>query len=138
MASRTFLLSTDSPTKPSAEKDRIEILCAVSYRIAVFWYLLFEPLSLTNAVADTEDGGKVEYPYLTRLGSEAVVHAKYRWPGLRKAIGRRYDDLFATWLRFVEERSQGFLQCETLELWWMYDDRPSFRRYIELPLRALS
>lgn len=138
MANRTFLLSTDSSSKPSAERDRIEILCAVSYRIAVFWYLLFDRSSLINAVADTKDGGKVEYPYLTQPGPEAIAHAKNRWPVLRNAIGPRYDDVFATWLRFVEQRSQGFLQCETLELWWMYDDTPSFRRHIELSLGALS
>lgn len=130
MANRTFLISTDMAAKPLDGQDRIEILCAASYMIPVFWYMLFDHSSIIAASADTEDGEKVEYPYLSRRAADAIAVAKTRWPALRQSLGLQYDKLFETWMGFVEKKSDGFLQCETVELWMMFDDTTSFRDHV--------
>ncbi len=137
MANRTFLLSTDSPAKPE-NGVRIEILCAASYMIPVFWYMLFDRSSVITVVADAEDGGKLEYPYFTRLGFEAVAAATSHWSNVRRAIGSKHDGLFEMWINYLTHKSQGYLQCETAELWMMFDDTPSFLHHVELCMTALS
>jgi hypothetical protein len=137
MANRTFLLSTDLPTKP-ADGARVDILCAASYMIPLFWYMLFDQSSIISASAATEDGKEVEYPYLSRSGNEAISAALARWPAVRAVVGPEHEPLFYTWHSFVEPRSKGFLQCETVELWMMFDDTASFVRHVELCLQALT
>ncbi|MFM9962650.1 MAG: hypothetical protein ACKV2Q_15675 [Planctomycetaceae bacterium] len=131
MANRTFLISTDVAAKPIDGQDRIEIQCAASYMIPVFWDTLFDRSSVITTSADTEDGEKVEYPYLSRRAADAIAAAKTRWPALRQSLGFQYDKLFETWMGFVEQKSDGFLQCETVELWMMFDNTPSFQSHLE-------
>jgi len=137
MSNRTFLLSTNSAAR-AAEGVHDEILCAASYMIPVFWYMLFDHASVTYAAADTEDGGKVEYPYLSKAGPDAISLAQSRWSVVRQAIGPQHDTAFQTWLNFVAPKSRGYLQCETGELWMMFDDTPKFLRHVELCLSAFS
>jgi len=137
MANRTFLLSTDLSKRP-AEGDRNDILCAASYMIPVFWYMLFDQESVVNVTADAEDGGKVEYPYLSKAGPDAISLANSRWNVVRRAIGSEHDALFQTWLNYVTLKSQGYLQCETGELWMMFDDTPTFLRHVELCMSSYA
>lgn len=137
MANRTFLLSTNSLERP-AESERNEVLCAASYMIPIFWYMLFDRASVITVAADTEDGEKVEYPYLSKAGADAILLAKSRWNDVRHAIGPDHEAIFQTWLNFVTPKSQGYLQCETAELWMMFDDTPTFLLHIELCLNAFS
>jgi hypothetical protein len=137
MANRTFLLSNDSPGRP-AEGDRNEILCAASYMIPVFWYMLFDRASVINVEVDAEDGRKVEYPYLSKPGADAISLVNSRWNAVKRAIGHEHDALFQTWLSYVTPKSQGYLQCETGELWMMFDDTPTFLRHVELCMSAFS
>jgi hypothetical protein len=106
--------------------------------IPVFWYMLFDRASVINVTADTEDGGKVEYPYLSKAGADAISLANSRWTAVRQAIGSEHDALFQTWLNYVASKSQGFLHCETAELWMMFDDTPTFLRHVELCMNAFS
>lgn len=138
MANRTFLISTDVASKPIDGQDRIEIQCAASYMIPAFWYMLFDRSSVITANADTEDGGKVDYPYLSRRATEAIAAAKARWPSFRQSLGTQYENLFETWMGFVEKKSTGFLQCETVEFWMMFDDTPSFESHLGQCLSAFD
>jgi len=138
LANHTFLLTTNSRTKPPESAADVQILCAGSYMIPVFWYMLFERSSLIDATAEEEDGGTVEYPYLSRPSAEALAAARSRWPAVRQVIGREFKDLFQTWLGFVEENAAEYLQCETVELWMMDADTPGFVREVETCLRAFT
>lgn len=137
MANRTFLLSTDVPGRP-VEGNRCDVLCAASYMIPVFWYMLFDQASVIIVSAETDDNVKVEFPYLSKAGPAAIALARSRWEVVREVVGAEYDSLFETWLSYVAPKARGYLHCETGELWAMFDDTPSFLRHLYLCFGALA
>lgn len=139
MANRSFLVRVDQRPCPMDRVKEDQVLCAASYTIPVFWFMLFDSGSIVETQArDEDEAGVVEYPCLSAVTEEALQLAYSRWAVVEKAIGPTYKPLFRTFCEFIKAVSGGYVQCETAELWMMEADTDAFLSYLHERLSAFD
>lgn len=138
MANRTFLITTPGEDKPVEEVETTTILCAASYMIPVYWYMLFDAASVKYGAVTTEDGWRRMYPYLSGRTDQVVARARGRLDHVVQTIGASQTTLFETWANYIASTSQAHVHVETLELWAMFDDTPSLEKHLATCLAAFD
>jgi hypothetical protein len=90
----TYLLSTESPTKPAFDRQRPSRLLQACYSILLFWYALFDE----SSIVDATDEDRPRYPALTKATKPAILRACSRWPGMAVVLGEEFEPLFASFV----------------------------------------
>jgi hypothetical protein len=112
MANRAFLVQADGPPSPTDAVQEEKILCAASYTIPVFWFMLFDANSIMELEAPTEDDGVIRYHCLFAPREHALHIAQSRWPTVQNAIGPSYETLFKTFYEFIKAAPDRYVHCE--------------------------
>lgn len=139
MANRTYLVRVDGLPCYKDDIQEEQYLCAASYCIPVFWNMLFGRNSVVESRELSDEEEPIPYPVLSAPAEDALCLAESRWPAVQNAIGQAYEPLFRTFCKFIQTIPGQFIQCETLELWWMSEpDREAFLSDLIAPFSAFD
>lgn len=105
--------------------------------IPVYWYSLFDSESIIEAV-ETAENETFRYPYLSKPTDKALELSRSRIPSMRELFGSAFNVTYEVWFDFLAKNSQGYLQCETFELWAMFDDKNPFDSHLRKCLAAFA
>lgn len=135
MANRSYLICTSSNySYDSLNQD--QVLCAASYMIPIFWYMLFEEKDLHLASVPCDAGEpNFEYSILSASKVKALSLAKSRLPKVIQLFGEKISEVFYVWLSHIEGISETTIVLETCEL-AMMSDLAAYKNEVEQHISA--